>query len=400
MSSSKSISIFMAEDLGRRLPDPKNQRIFHFEAYLPFTEAVKLERGNANVRPPKDNKPYKNMIKSAQETPELFHLMNRGITYLCESFKYDNQEKRLAITIPNIPKSRWEEDDVTRFGIADGGHTFKAIEEIVDTIDELRNDDDWAEPHVRVHFVATDLSDDIGINEVVEALNTSTQVKSFTLDEYNNRFDELKKALSVAKFDIAHVAFTENQDKAWHVTEIIQRLGCFLKERWKTTPPSQMYRSKDKALQLFVSETSDPDFKRLFPVIKDVVTLPEYIEANLPSLLEGSGRRVGKVKGVKKLKKQARRECTDYVTDYSIDAAILLPMAAAFRSLLFLRNDAYQWRVDPYKVFRHCAADLYDVLLQRIRRVKNVSQLAADQEYWLSCAQVVANAKDEVELAA
>jgi len=33
----------------------------------------------------------------------------------------------------------------------------------------------------------------------------------------------------------------------------------------------------------------------------------------------------------------------------------------------------------------------------RDRRVKSASQLAADQEYWISCEKVVMSAKDDME---
>ena len=99
----------------------------------------------------------------------------------------------------------------------------------------------------------------------------------------------------------------------------------------------------------------------------------------------------------KKQSKQFRREGTDYLSTYRMDGAIVLPMAAAFRSLLMLKGDVYQWKANPYDVFKHCAEDLYEVLLGRIRRVKSATHLAADQEYWISCEKVVMNARDEIE---
>lgn len=390
--ATRSIELRVPEDLGRRLKDPANTAIFHFETYLPFTEAVKLERGNANVRPPKDNHPFKEMMKSVEETPELFHLKNRGITYICEKFQYDNQSRNLIISIPNVPKSRLDEETSQRFGIADGGHTFKVVEDVSRDLETYQQLEEWAEPFVRVHFMASQA--DMGIDEVVEALNTSVQVKRFTLEEYRGKFDGLKEALIESNFDISHVAFRENEDKPWQVTEIVQRLACFLKDRWKITPPSSMYRSKEKALQLFIGDDVG-EFKKLYPIIRDVVTFPEFIQSSLSENIEG--RRLGKVKGVKKQSKQFRRECTDYLSLYRMDAAIVLPMAAAFRTLLVIRGDHYQWRVNPYEVFKHCADDLYEVLLGRIRRVKSASQLAADQEYWISCEKVVMGAKDDLE---
>ena len=394
--ANRAIELSMPEELGRRLKDPANSSIFHYETYLPFTEAVKLDRGNANVRPPKENTPYKEMMSSVEGSPEFFHLKNRGITYFCERFQYDNQSHKLVVTIPNVPKSKLDEEASPRFGIADGGHTFKVVEDVVHDIESYRQDEDWKEPFVRVHFLASEMGSILGgiEDEVVEALNTSAQVKRFTLEEYRGKFDPLKEALTASRFDISQVAFRENEDKPWHIREIVQRLACFLKDRWKITPPSSMYRSKDKSLELFISDDGG-DFQKLYPIIKDVVTFPEFIQSALSENIEG--RKLGKVKGVKKVSKQFRRERTDYLSDYRMDGAIVLPMASAFRTLLVAKGNSYQWKVNPYDVFKQCADDLYEVLLGRVRRVKSATQLGSDQEYWMGCQNVVMAAKDELE---
>ena len=48
--------------------------LYHLEAYLPFTEAVKLEKGNANVRPPSERKkPFEDMVATVENDPASFH---------------------------------------------------------------------------------------------------------------------------------------------------------------------------------------------------------------------------------------------------------------------------------------------------------------------------------------
>src|SRR5438270_9845691 len=106
-------------------------------------------------------------------------------------------------------------------------------------------------------------------------------MKQYTLDEYNNEYEELKDALRKADSDVSLVAFRENEEKEWHVLEIIQRLACFLKDRWTDTNPASMYKSKGKALELFTSDTTRPEFRKLFDVIKDVTTIPEFIQSKL-----------------------------------------------------------------------------------------------------------------------
>ena len=159
---------------------------------------------------------------------------------------------------------------------------FKVIENVIADLESYQADDGWTEPFVRVHFMARETGD-LEIEDVVEALNTSVQVKAFTLEEYRGKFDELKGALVASKFDTNHVAFRENEEKAWHVLEIIQRLACFLKDRWKIVPPSSMYRSKDKALQLFIND----EVGEFLPHHPRGITLPEFIQSTLADNIEG-----------------------------------------------------------------------------------------------------------------
>jgi hypothetical protein len=362
------------------------------EALLCFTEAAKLDSGNANVRPPSEKKPpFKAMMETVAEDPRVFHLKNRGITYLCERFEFDNSTRKLTIHIPHIPRERYAEEGMAKFGIADGGHTFRVIEQVVSKIDEYRQGADWEEPFVRVHFLSGEGSQEVNVEGIVEALNTSSQVQPFTLDEYQNKFEALKQALTDSGFDTNLIVFRENEDKEWHVIEIIQRLSCFLKERWVETHPASMYKSKGKALELYTNEASQGEFFKLFGVIKQVITLPEFIESRF-SDGQVDRRSFGKLRAVRKLPKPYTRPGTPYTTNHKIDMAALLPMAAAFRECLQLKGDRYVWRVDPYKVFEKCAESLHKALVNNSKQVRLTSHLGSDMEYWGACTQIVMRA--------
>jgi len=56
-------------------------------------------------------------------------------------------------------------------------------------------------------------------------------------------------------------------------------MACFLKDRWKFTQPTSMYRSKGKALDLFTNDLTRPDCEKLYGVLRDVITLPEFIQS-------------------------------------------------------------------------------------------------------------------------
>jgi hypothetical protein len=386
----KTITLSIRDnDLCKRLSDPINPATFHMEALLPFTEVVKLDRGNANLRPPSETKqPFQEMLETVAVSPESFHLKNRGITYLCERFEFENAARKLTIHLPNIPFEQYKEEGVSKFGIADGGHTFSVIEKVTSNFEEYSVKEGWVEPFVRVHFLSGDGSQEASVEGIVEALNTSTQVKQYTLDEYQNKFDQLKEALTKAGFDVNLVSFRENEDKEWHVIEIIQRMACFLRERWQDTHPASMYKSKGKALELYTNDSTRSEFYKLFDVIHDIITLPEYIQSQL-SQGAVDRRSLGQLRPVRPLKKPYTRLGTNYPTRHTIDLAALLPMAAAFRELLQLKGDRYSWRVPPHEVFNKCVESLHKALVNRSRQTRSTSQLGSDMEYWGACAQVV-----------
>jgi hypothetical protein len=382
----------------KRLNDPADAGLFHLETWLPFSEVVKLDRGNANVRPASERKkPFRDMVSTVEDSPSTFHRKNRGIIYLCDKFEVDNKNKMLRVTIPNIDPQDFEdmENGEPKFGIADGGHTFEVIKQTIARANELSEREGWTEPFVRVHFLAGQAFESGELEQLVEALNTSSQVQQFTLDEYQNKFDELKDALQKGGFDPSVVAFRENEDKEWDVRDVVQRLACFLKERWKTTQPASMYRSKGKALDLYTNEASHDEFKKLYDVAADVVTLPEYIQSEF-SKDTGKGRKFGKLRAVKTLKKPLTPPGTQYMTEHEMDLAASLPIAAAFRELLELKGDRYYWKVDFKEVFKVASEELYKTLLSKVRTTKGLTALGADTEYWTQCANIVLRAKYEV----
>ena len=196
-------------------------------------------------------------------------------------------------------------------------------------------------------------------------------------------------------FDVSQIAFRENEEKEWDIREIVQRMACFLKDRWKSTQPANMYKSKGKALDLYTNESTRDEFSKLYNVICDVITLPEYVQSQFSLGDAVKGRKFGKLRAVKTLKKQWTRPGTEYVTEHEMDLAVSLPIAAAFRELLDLKGGKYFWKVDYKQVFQLAAEELYKVMLSKLQKSKAVNSLGADTEYWTQASNIVLRAKDE-----
>ncbi|MGC9948981.1 MAG: AIPR family protein [Bryobacteraceae bacterium] len=346
------------------------------------------------MRPASERKkPFRDMIETVEQSPSSFHLKNRGIIYRCEKFEY---ERTLRVTIPDIPPSEFEdlENGEPKFGIADGGHTFEVIQQTVGRMNELSEREGWKEPYVRVHFLAGEALDIGELEQVVEALNTSSQVQQFTLDEYQNRFDELKEALQRGAFDIGLIAFRENEEKEWDVREIIQRMACFLKDRWKSVQPASMYRSKGKALDMFTTEGNE--FRKLYDVVVDVIALPEFIQSEFSRGDSVKGRRFGKLRAVRTLKKPHARPGTAYTTDHEMDLAASLPIRRRVPRAVGTQGRQILLEAGYKEVFKVAAEELYRALLNKSRTAKAVNSLGTDTEYWTQAANIILRAKDDV----
>ncbi|HXQ26420.1 MAG TPA: AIPR family protein [Candidatus Acidoferrales bacterium] len=390
-------------DYCKRIKDPFDSNLHHLETLLPFSEVNKLVRGNANVRAPKESsKPFKSMIESVEKNPRAFHVKNRGITFICEAFELTqttNGVRQLNITLADDGEGDYVDEEISdarKVGIGDGGHTFAVVSNTMQRIDALKAIEDWTEPFVRVRFI-TSKAAFVVPEEMVEALNTSTQVKEHTMDEYRNEFQPLKDIFSRAGFDIRNISFRENDTGAWDIRDILQRLGCFLKDKQALGP--QMYKSKQKALKLYIDPKSREEFLALSEVMVDVAFLPEYIEAQFSSKENLKNRnRFGGLRVVKPLKEDYVYPGIGLKTRHRLDLAATLPLAGAFRELLQTdpKTGKQVWVVDWKEAFKRTADELYRSLTNNLASVSPVASLGSDPAYWTTAANVILRVKSEM----
>lgn len=396
-------------DYCKRIKDPFDPNLHHLETLLPFSEVNMLVPGNANVRRPKESsKPYRKMIETVEKNPRAFHVKNRGITFICAGFDL-TQANSGGVRQLNIHLEKDDDvdlldvdaTDARKVGIGDGGHTFAVISDTMNRINTLKGMDSWVEPYVRVRFM-TSKAAYVSPEEMVEALNTSTQVKEHTMDEYRNEFQPLKDVLNDSGFDISNIAFRENDAGEWDVRDVIQRLGCFLKDKPGLGP--QLYKSKGKALKMYIDPKTRPEFLALEDVMVDVVFLPEYIESQFSSKEHMKTRnRFGGLGGeskpiVDKLKAEFVYPSLGYKTHHRLDLAASLPLAGAFRELLQAdpKTGKLAWVVDWKEAFKRTAEDLYKALTSNLAVAKSVSTLGSDPNYWTTAANVILRVKAEM----
>jgi hypothetical protein len=365
----------------KRLDDPFDDSRYSYEAQIPVTEAAKLIIGNANPRKQDLEKPLsRQILRTLQSEPELFHLRNRGIWVAASRAEYDNQKQALVLHCPQTTEER--------YGIVDGGHTWAIIEEFLKS-SASQTGSQTRTPYVMVH-VRVGVEDEL--EDMAVSLNRSTQLKEYALDDFKGEFDTLKKLLEKESFS-GEIGYTENEFKEYDVLDLIQRLTLFCVGIYPNRGDSQpvvAYSSKAKCLQQFVRDKEK--YLALRPVIADCFRLPDQLEVLLPEV--SGSERFGGFNFARKQKDRVPASLKGVPTNgvvenwkssYDVSEAILYPLAASLRVLVKSKPDGtvLGWRREPVKFFRENGRELFDYARKYYDDAgKSLTAVGKNSEFW------------------
>jgi hypothetical protein len=130
--------------------------------------------------------------------------------------------------------------------------------------------------------------------------------------------------------------------------------------------PFIRYSIVDSMIDQLRVETSSSNKRRITTCSTASLFRPEFIQSEFSKGDAVKGRKFGKLRAVKNLKKSYTHSGTNFVTDHEMDLAASLPIAAAFRELLELKGDRYYWKADYKEVFKVAAEELYKALLTKV----------------------------------
>lgn len=338
-----------------------------------------------NVRDPKLTGQVPRKIReSVRDSGDMFVFMNRGIVLSVQSAKFDNQTNELTIVM----------DDPVEHGLLDGGHTYNILLEERADLDEYR----YVKLEILEGFAAEE------IPQLVDARNTSNQVRDESLMNLQGAFDGIRKALKGAPYAnlVAYKEYEyddEGNAKPIDVREVIAILAAFDRKSFtQSQHPINSYRSKVACLKHF--KENQEHFKPLYPLAKSILELYDEIELTLPDLYnrarpnrgDVSGGRFGKLTGVTtyKNKKKGKTLFLQRPTDYGVPTGFIYPVLGAFRALIEETDDGYQWAegIDPLDML---AGEMGETLAETIgnfaREDRNPSKTGKSILAWQSCYQ-------------
>lgn len=338
-----------------------------------------------NVRDPKLTGAVPRAIREGMNNPDLFLFMNRGLVLAVDSIRYDNQTGKATISL----------SDPKLHGLLDGGHSYNII---VEETPNLQFDQ-----FVKIEILEGFESDDIA--HVVDARNTSNQVRDESLMNLSGDFEPLKKALSSTSY-FHKIAFKEfeiddvtGDPKPIDVREIIAILTAFDADHFNDkVHPINTYRSKAACLKHFKEHIKS--YKKIYPLAKEILALHDHIQAELPGLYnevrgqngDVSGGKFGKLTGVGVYDGNRHSELhfINAKSKYAVPAGFVYPILGAFRALLEEKDGRYYWgkELNPLKLIKgELGKKLADTIGNFALEAQNPSKTGKSPLVWQACYQ-------------
>jgi hypothetical protein len=374
----------------RRIETPY-ERGLGYKNYVAVVDAQKLpdlsKWRDINVRDAKLRGRVPNAIRSSfAENPDEFFFMNRGLVIAADrvDFKESGSEKRIDIVMKD-PKIH---------GLLDGGHTYRVVQE---SAEGLSKDDDPR--YVRIEFI-TGFDRDT-ISEVVDARNTSNQVRDESLANLRQEFEPIKKVLKDQPY-YEKIAWSEYEElesgkpKPIDVRDIISYLITFDTGTYNsTTQPLIAYKDKRACLKHFQEHTVR--LKKYYPLLPQILQLWDEIHANW-AIWYGEGReeeagirgRFGKLTAI--IQSPETLFFKGGTAKYRMPEAYKYPILSALRAAVKSQGSGVRWATDPTKLLADTGGQLTTIVGNSVRATNNPNKVGKDVGTWSSCYLVVASA--------
>lgn len=276
------------------------------------------------------------VAKAIQESllasPDIFHLLNRGMVIAAKELQYDPKTSRVTLCL----------EDTTVHGVLDGGHTYTIIRE--DT-----PPDSTAKVMVEVLTGVEDYQ-----AEIVEARNTAVPVEAAALANVRREFDPIldwldshglsKQRIRVKQFD---------REAEIPILEILSIMHLFDIDHYGNDvegfdrAPVRAYSQKSTILKHFQgSEHTKVYTHKMLPLLPDILWLWDYLALNpLEHYRAGTGKDTGRF-GLRTGNQTGpvRGTYLDLDLHYTIHKAYRLPLMAATRCLVVEKSGQYCWK--------------------------------------------------------
>jgi hypothetical protein len=325
--------------------------------------------------------------RSFAEQGNEFFFMNRGLVLAADKVDFKESGpggKAIAMTMR----------DPEIHGLLDGGHTYRVV------IAEVCQQESTEEArYVRMEIITG--FDRETISDVVDARNTSNQVRDESLANLRQEFEPIKDVLKGQPY-CDQIAWSEYEElpngdpKPIDIREIISYLITFDAEAFNsTTQPLISYKDKRACLRHF--QENNKSVRKLYPILPAILRLWDEIHDHWPSWY-GEGReeeagirgRFGKLTAVTQTEEPLLFK--GGVTDYRMPDAYKYPILSALRAAVRVDRLEADWSTDPFALLNDTGRQLAAIVGNTIRATNNPNKVGKDVGTWSNCYLVVESA--------
>jgi hypothetical protein len=310
----------------------------------------------------------KAILETLRESPEEMALKNVGIYILADTVEHTRGRGGVGLLTVTLT-------DQDRHGIVNGGHTFAAIREAIDTAEDDGQMATLSQAFVRLH-VLQGIPESM-VAEMAEGLNRSKQVQDPSLENLRGHFDAIKQVMAQHAGHQA-IAYHEGGEGDVYIAEILSLIEIFNIERYpKDEHPYGLYAHQARGVHEFAEdfEANPSPAQLVISRLPEILQLADMIRRDAPEEAKDRvGFQIGRMKvGEGKKTRVASSEVTLHflgeTTKYRLPNGWLYPMLAAFRANVVwdLRKAKFEWRVPNEEILANCLADLVSVCVNEHR---------------------------------
>lgn len=370
----------------RSITSPSNEEVTTYYTWVNFRDLPDKFPLEVNPRKPKMNTSVAKQLIAAVINPDTdFDINNRGIVITAKSFKFHTNNNTVDLDL---------DDDESRYGILDGGHTYTAIIQNRDKIP------DGYDKYVKLEII---MGENLDVLALADARNTSAQVSDIALFELDSKFEIVKNAVKNEPY-ADDVAFKDFDNKRIPVVELLKLMFAFNIKRYPddSGAPVSAYSGKSVVFKDYKAEyeTTDNIYKKLAAILPKLVELYEKIQEELPEKYieykkeEGKKGKFGALRGVE-ANGSYETLFIQKPLQYEISIGFILPIFGAFRGLLADKGDHVEWVFDPIDVWEKAGVRLVQ---NTFDTDTNPQQVGKSKTLWQSNYRIVDSVRKDLLL--
>jgi AIPR protein len=313
------------------------------------------------------------ILETLTDEPEEFAFRNLGIYLLVDDAihtKVAGGKGLLTVTL----------SDPKRHGIVNGGHTFRAIQQVGDSGDAP---DPWP-AYVPLHlYIVGNMLDVSRITGMAQGLNRSLQVDDRSLENLRGLFDPIRNALE-GKPGHDQISFRQGDTGPVDVHLVLTFMQMLNIETFpdRKSHPNKLFGQQRVVLENFVEDQRGKEgkhvYNRMFPHLHEILVLTDCIQQRAVKQPIMSRLKLNKSKTASRVRSEKNRNRPAHFEGGNIEGLFhqgwLYPMLAAFRANVSRKAweaGKFEWLVEPLELLDATIEEMTEIIHQEHTENKN-----------------------------